>query len=124
MKPRKPIPRISDRRRAELAEYKKMRIAFLAVHPICQIWLVENGWEEAGNQLYIKRGMNPPITADQCKLYFEFKAPLATDIHHTNKRRDSMLNQTEFWLALCRKNHSRVERNKAWARANGYLLNF
>lgn len=120
MKPRKPIPRITPKRKAELAEYRKRRKAFLEAHPIDQIWLVENGWTEIGNALFQKG--NQIRNADF--LVVQFNAPRSDQIHHKNKRRGAMLNQTQFWLALGRKNHERVEASKTWARANGYLLNF
>lgn len=124
---RTPIKRISDRRRAELTEYSKRRKVFLAEHPICQIWLVENGWTEIRIE-----GLQPcPFLYQKgAELVFPMflilqrKAPRSTQIHHTNKRRGPMLLETQYWLALCMKNHERVEQNKAWARANGYLLHF
>lgn len=35
-----------------------------------------------------------------------------------------MLLDENFWLAVCRKNHERIESNKNWAREQGFLLNF
>jgi hypothetical protein len=50
--------------------------------------------------------------------------PLATQVHHRNKRRGAdLLDQTE-WLAVSASAHHRIENDKAWARAQGYLLNF
>jgi hypothetical protein len=114
------MPRITPKRRAELAEYRKLRKQFLADHSIDQIWLVENGWEELGNALF-KKGNQ---IRNAGLLVVQFNAPRADQIHHRNKRRGPMLNQTQFWLALGRTNHERVEQSKDWARKNGYLLNF
>jgi hypothetical protein len=54
----------------------------------------------------------------------DLDAPRATEIHHMNKRRGKMLLDESFWLAVCRKNHERIEQNKKWAREQGFLLNF
>ncbi len=54
----------------------------------------------------------------------DIQAPSATEIHHQAKRRGKMLNDERYWLAVCRKNHERIEADKAWARREGYLLNF
>lgn len=35
-----------------------------------------------------------------------------------------MLLDENFWLAVCRANHERIENNKTWAREQGFLLNF
>jgi hypothetical protein len=117
---RTPIKRVSDKRKAELAEYRKLRKQFLADHPIDQIWLVENGWTEIGNALFQKGNQ----IRNAGLLVVQFNAPRADQIHHRNKRRGPMLNATQFWLALGRANHERVENSKTWARLNGYLLAF
>lgn len=51
-------------------------------------------------------------------------APAATEIHHVAKRRGKMLLDENHWLAVCRANHERIENDKAWARREGFLLNF
>jgi hypothetical protein len=124
------MPRITDKRRAELTEYRKLRKQFLADNPVDEIWLAENGWKPCGfspvanvGKLY-SRGPETMQTVDADYLIDTYGAPRSTEIHHKAKRRGPMLNETQFWLALCRKNHERVESSKSWARANGYLLNF
>lgn len=64
---------------------------------------------------------------ETCTAYWifrKFAAPCATEIHHKAKRRGKMLLDENFWLAVCRENHERIEADKAWARREGYLLNF
>lgn len=120
----KPIRKVSTKRAAQLRDYAKLRQAYLAAHPICEVWLRENKWSQ--------HPTNPEIwqqTTGTLKQSTKFSliasgAPEATEIHHTNKRRGAMLNDQTHWLAVCRENHERIENNKAWARANGYLLNF
>jgi hypothetical protein len=50
--------------------------------------------------------------------------PLSTEIHHKNKRRGADLLEPHFWLAVSQDAHRRIEENKAWARAECYLLDF
>lgn len=44
----------------------------------------------------------------------------ATTIHHKAKRGIS-LNKIDTWMGLCMLCHQKVEDNKLWARAEGYL---
>jgi cytochrome c553 len=44
----------------------------------------------------------------------------ATQIHHKAKRGKN-LNAIDTWLACCASCHARIEDNKTWARAEGYL---
>ena len=45
----------------------------------------------------------------------------ATEIHHM-KSRGVNLNKTEFWLAVSRDGHQKIEMNPAWAKKMGYSL--
>lgn len=45
----------------------------------------------------------------------------ATDIHH-KKGRGKNLCEKESFLAVCRKCHTRIHDNPAWARENNYLI--
>jgi hypothetical protein len=36
-KPKKPIPKVSPKRKATMKEYKKVRVEYLSAHPICQV---------------------------------------------------------------------------------------
>lgn len=123
----KPIARrarikpVSDRRRGELAVYRLKRAAFLHDRPICGVWLKENGIEWVEPRLY--RGIHSGHVWDVESLRGR-GAPAATEVHHMGKRRGAALNDESKWLAVCRKNHERIEGNLAWARANGFAENF
>jgi hypothetical protein len=123
--------RVSGRRAALLPTYAALRDRFLAAHPYCQVWLAENGLTEAdvrfalavarkewGDSVCI--GLPQPCLglATVCAV------PMATEIHHANKRRGARLTDTAHWLAVCRRMHALIERNKSWARDRGYLRNF
>ena len=45
----------------------------------------------------------------------------ATTIHH-KKKRGKYLNRVDFFMGLCMIHHQVVENNKAWSRAEGYIL--
>ena len=46
----------------------------------------------------------------------------ACDIHHRRGRWKSRLNDTEWWLAICRPCHDRNHGNPAWAYEKGLLI--
>ena len=115
---RAPLRRISARRLEETSLYQYRRAQFLLAHPYCQVWLAEHGVDEATaiRDLGIVRLDGPSNPA--------MVVPLSTEIHHQNKRRGVDLLEPRFWLAVSRDAHRRIEENKAWARAQGYLLDF
>lgn len=122
------ISPISKRRRKEVSAYGPAARAFLEAHPICQVWLAENGWREEKFAIGVYAETNPLGGVALCGsgdfLIRNFGAPPSTEVHHKNKRRGKMLLDQTHWLAVCRENHERIEQNKAWARANGFLENF
>lgn len=121
---RTPLRRVSKKRSKELMTYAKRRASFLIGHPICEVWCKENGWTWLG---YVGRAIYGNQNGRQVPaevLSMNFDAPTAMEIHHKAKRRGAMLNDESQWLAVCRANHERIENNKSWARANGFLLNF
>lgn len=123
----KPIRKVSAKRAKQLREYSARRIYFLRENPICQVWLHENGWARHDSGIYTKK-VTDQIHTQKTALDLlgdpHFFAPAATEVHHVAKRRGEMLNDERNWLAVCRHNHERIEQNKSWARANGYLTNF
>lgn len=100
---RTPLKRVSSKRSKELREYAKLRKAYLEAHPYCEVWLQEGIID--GTSLH-----------DLLML-----APLATDIHHVRGRWGKRLNDTSYWLAVCRQSHDRIHRDPAWAYERGYL---
>ena len=114
---------MSARRRKELAEYAIARRRFLNEHPICQVWLRENGLKRTLNGMYVYDFGHAvvPITLHDL---VSMGARVSTEIHHIGKRRGRALLDETKWLAVCRQNHRRIEENKGWAREHGYLENF
>ena len=49
------------------------------------------------------------------------KAP-ATDIHHRRGRWKSRLNDTNWWVSVCRPCHDYIHHNPTWAYERGYLV--
>ena len=47
---------------------------------------------------------------------------LATDIHHKKGRMGTLLTNTDYFLAVCRDCHSRIELSPKWAKEKGYSL--
>lgn len=112
---RRPILVWSDRRIEETRLYRFRIRQFLLRHPYCQVWLSENGVAEeeaiAVGGVVIVGGV-------------EWVVPLATQVHHRNKRRGCDLLDEREWLAVSRALHERIERHKDWARSRGYLAAF
>lgn len=121
LKRRTPIRRVSLKRASQIREYSKLRATYLELHPICEVWCRENGWQWISGNEYVSQ-LSERVTGDW--LISILHAPRATEIHHVNKRRGAMLNDETHWLAVCRRNHDRIENDKAWARREVYLLNF
>lgn len=113
---RTPLRRISNRRLVETSLYHYRIGQFLLAHSYCQVWLAEHGVaeEEAirhGGMVVLPNGEKAVV-------------PLATQVHHVNKRRGADLLDQNFWLAVSAEAHRRIEESKAWARAQGFLLDF
>jgi len=107
---------MSDRRLLDSPLYRYRRQQFLLLHPYCQVWLAEHHLteDEAKQQQGLVR------LPDQSTV----SVPLATEIHHRNKRRGADLLDQSEWLAVSREAHARIEGHKTWARAHGYLRDF
>ena len=119
---RSPLRRVSKKRAAQLREYSERRARYLADHPVCEVWCRERGFHWQGPDRYAHSVPRPLETTGRALI--SRGAPAATEIHPTNKRRGEMLNDERHWLAVCRANHERIELNKAWARREGFLINF
>jgi hypothetical protein len=98
---RTPLKRVSNKRSKELREYSKLRKAYLETHPYCEVYMAELGVKYNGKPLDM---------------------PLATDIHHRKGRWGGRLNDTQYWLAVCRASHDRIHRHPQWAYERGYML--
>jgi len=109
------LRRMSDRRLGQNSFYLYQIKRFLIEHPY---WLVENGVSEdeakrQGGRVRVG-GPDSPLVA----------IPLATEVHHRNKRRDEDLLDQTHWLAVSRSGHEKIEQNKDWARSLNLLLPF
>ena len=107
LKRKTPMKRVSKRRQAESKEYMRLREAFLKEHDICQLWLAEHGLRESDFGDRIRS--------------FSMGCPRSTEVHHKNGRNGLNYLDTSTWMALSHEAHMRIENNKSWARANGYL---
>ncbi len=110
---RTPLRYKSARQKLADEDYAVARKAYLLEHPWCMIWIAMHGLEE---KEVIRRGgwcqVNGRLT----------KAPRASEVHHRNKCRRTRKLDQRWWMASCPGSHDYVEDNKAWARAEGYLL--
>ncbi len=110
------LRRLSPRRLLETDLYRFRARQFLLKHPYCQVWLAEHALTETtliATGGTITRPDQPPLIA-----------PLATQVHHRNKRRGAdLLDETE-WLAVSASAHTHLETHKSWARARSYLRDF
>jgi hypothetical protein len=50
------------------------------------------------------------------------KSSKATDIHHLRGRVGTRLNDTQYFMAVCRSCHDEIHHNPRWAYENGLLL--
>ena len=122
--PKKPLPRVTKKRAKENRQYNARVKVWLTEHPVCEVWCKENGFKWVAPGIYHSLVDGKQYPGVGLIYAFEWLAPRATQCHHRNKRRKSMLLDERYWLAVCDENHKRIEENKSWARANGFLLNF
>lgn len=92
---------VSDKRRKELNEYRKVREQFLHENRQCEAGLI-----------FAVQGIDTGCTKE------------ATEIHHSAKRRGRMLCDTSKFVATCHACHMYLESNKKLARELGLLENF
>lgn len=112
---KKPMARVSKKRAMDMRQYSNLRQEFLAAHPICQVWLKENGYSDDDGSGIYSDPEGYQIWACECPQDY-----CSTEIHHREKRGKNYLN-TATWMAVCRENHERIEQNKSWARKMGFL---
>lgn len=91
--PRKPINKVSEKKKAELNEYTKKRADFLRLHPSC-----------AGN------GIIPGCNFDE-----------RLTIHHLRGREGEKMLDEDNWMTLCMACHIFVHENSLWSYENGFL---
>lgn len=104
------LPRVSQKRKAENAEYEKRRVKFLKENPWCRVC----------RDLGMSHGtltISLPGMAAQIPL----SVP-ATEVHHMGRKYGKWLLDTRFFLPTCRPHHDFIEAHGDWARAHHYLL--
>lgn len=120
LKRKTPLRRMGKRRQGEYKEYMRKRAIFFEKHPICQLWCDENNWADNGDGTYTDL-IHGQETYDAEKLMKWWRAPESNSLHHKNGRNGKNYLDESTWMACSAANHARIEANKSWARANGYL---
>lgn len=103
---RTPLKRVSAKRAEQLREYSIRRKAFLEAHPFCAVAA------EASKKMFVNRQVGT----------FWMEHTPATDIHHIRGRRDAMLLDERYWLAVSREGHDAIHQNPNKAREMGWLV--
>ncbi len=118
---RTPLRRQSTKRRKLMHEYGKLRKQFLADHPYCQVWLLENGLteEDIYGLGYLCSSKGRVFQDNDGNFH---NVPYSIEIHH-RKGRGKYLLDTSTWCAVSREMHDRIHQNPKWAYEKGYLLN-
>ena len=112
------LRRMSNCRLEQTAYYHYRIKGFLREHPYCQVFLAEHKISEEDA---IKQGGRVRLGSPDSPMV---SVPLATQVHHKNKRRDVDLLDQEHWMAVSKEGHEKIENHKAWARSVGFLLPF
>lgn len=105
--------------------YSALRRAFLFKHPICQWWLLENGWIEevaphSEETLYSNHKIGC-MRASWGWLAHAYKPLFSSDIHHVCGRGKYLLD-TSTWMAVSRKAHDYIHANPKESYERGYML--
>lgn len=122
---RTPLRRVSAKRSRELPQYTRLRAAFMAERPVCEVWLKEHGfWQDRDRNgvlmdQFSKTGLLGPFSCPSSHL-FAIGAPRSTECHHIQGRGKNYLN-VSTWLAVSAEAHRRIHSQPSWARANGFL---
>lgn len=103
----------SVKRAAQSRKYNVEKALYLQEHPFCQIFIARHGLDEdevkRENGL-LRRGGHTIVV------------PIATQIHHRNKRDGERLLDQRWWMSACQMQHDYVEANKSRSRELGLLL--
>ena len=98
LKRKTPLRKQSKRRQEESKEYMRKRSAFLAAHPLCEVWLYCFG--------------------------LSFDCPQSTEIHHKccGKNRKATYLRKDTWMAVSAWGHDFIHKNPKLAYERGWLL--
>lgn len=109
---RSPLKKQSKKRAKANKLYLAKRKAFLALRPLCEVWLSlrsSDDHDDAMLQLHI-------FGAEHL-----LSPAYSQDVHHMRKPRATYLNDESTWMAVSRKAHDWIEGHKKEARARGWL---
>lgn len=93
---RKPLSKVSAKRKREGKTYAELRKKFLEDHPFCEVCKIRTAVERID--------VKP-----------------STDVHHKGGRGRLML-RVDTWMAVCRTHHEMIHENPAWAKSVGFIL--
>jgi hypothetical protein len=117
------LRRVSKKRAKQLREYSTRRERYLRAHPICEVWCSENRFRWINDRTYEQGGLDGNLRIlDASQLFGAYRAPVATEIHHTNGRTGDRLTDESFWLAVCRQSHEWIHGNPKKSRSLGFLV--
>ena len=102
---------VSKKRSAALKQYAASRKAFLALRPLCEVWveLTNEGTREAS------------LLKAQIFGGIALRPEYSTDIHHVEGRIGEKLLDENTWMACSRKAHDWIHSHASAARKMGWL---
>ncbi len=116
---RTPLRRVSKKRAKQLRDYSVIRAAFLLEHPVCEVWMKENGWKRTdGARIHNEKPGHFDASAQDL---FDIGAPRSVEIHHRNRRNGARLNDPAYFIAVSRTGHEFIHNNPSKAREMGLL---
>ena len=74
------------------------------------------------NAIYLKDRIDF-LNKPENKMCRVFPKLNATEVHHMKGRTGKLFLDQNFWLAVSRKGHQKIEMNPDWAKENGFSLN-
>ncbi len=113
------IPKVTKKRAAKNREYAKRCIAYLLLHPYCQIYLKFHNLNEA----QVIKDNGHAIVLSNLGQKYTLLVPLSNQVHHAAKPKCKYLNDESTWFAASPEGHEWVENNKKEARRLGLLQN-
>jgi len=108
---KKPMRRVSKKRATDNKLYLAKRKAFLALRPLCEVWveLTNEGTREASllkGQIFGGIALRPEYSSD---------------VHHMEGRRGERFLDDNTWMACSRKAHAWIHAHPKQARVMGWL---
>lgn len=106
---RSPLKKQSKKRAKANKLYLAKRKAFLALRPLCEVWVALSNWDSE-RALDMKK-----------EIFNDWRVIYSQDVHHMAGRRgDNFLDETT-WMAVSRLGHAWIHSNPSAARKMGWL---